>query len=328
MTTRPKRVAPLVALAVAALCLAGWEHVVAIGLLGPIDARAAGNPPRLAFWERVPEPLRAYLADDIKLLIGWTFDAAASGARLEPGQVVDRQSTFAAVPGFAPPTSLAALRGRYRIARVFDTGRGYYGIEFAALDAGGEARALLLLNRLFRAPVALREPVGLVTDLVTDGAMLTGCETAVVAESEGAAEVAFSDAEASGVPLLTGGQSQAGGMAQLQTAYLQHRHPGSAAGFITFNAWHVLASIHRQDLTGDEVPGINFTKDLDPGVGPKAPFANRVGFQVYIHRDGSSGRRPGDTSFFDSVLHPRQHFLDSFNDVSVTTALATALAER
>jgi len=77
VTARPKRAAAVVALAATALCLAGW-HFVAIELLGPIAARATGNPPRLAFWQRVPEPLQAYLADDIKLLIGWTFDAAIS----------------------------------------------------------------------------------------------------------------------------------------------------------------------------------------------------------------------------------------------------------
>jgi hypothetical protein len=327
MRARPRRAALLLALVAALLCAAGWEHFRIAGLLGPIGAGAVANPPRLAFWQRVPEPIQTHLADDIKLLIGWTFDAAAGSTRPAPGRIVDRRSSFAAVPGFAPPTSLEALDGRYRVERVFDEGRGYYGIELAALDARDRVGAVLLLNRLFRAPLALRDPGGLLTDVLTNGAMLMGCETAAVADAEAAAEAALFDADASGVSLLTGGQSQAGGLAQLQAAYLQHRHPGSAAGFITFNAWHVLASVHAFGFAGADVAGVNFSKDLDPGVGPKAPLANRVGFQVYIHRDRSGSRRPGDTTLFDALLHPRQHFLDSFNDVSVSAALGAALGE-
>jgi hypothetical protein len=298
------------------------------GLFGPIDAaRSVSLPPRLDFWNRLSAPVRAYLADDIKLLIGWTFDAAASHARFAAAQIVDGQSTFVSVPGFAPPTPLRALRGRYRIERVFDEGRVYYGIEFAALDESGTVVAVLLLNRLFRMPIALHEPLGVLTDVVTNGAMVTGFETPALGDARSAAETASADAGALGVPLVTGGQSQAGGMAQLQAAYLQRQYPGGAAGFITLNAAHALASVRRLGFAGEDVAGINFSKDLDPGFGPKAFFANRVGFQVYIHRDGRGGTRPGETTIWDAVLQPRQHFLESFNDVSLTAALEAALAE-
>jgi len=93
------------------------------------------------------------------------------------------------------------------------------------------------------------------------------------------------------------------------------------------NAAHVLLSVKRLGLAGAEVHGVNFSKDLDPGVGPKALLANRVGFQVYIHPDGTGSRTPGDSTLADAVLHPREHLLDSFTDVSLTAALAAALAE-
>jgi len=298
------------------------------GLFGPIDAATStsARPPRLDFWTGLPAPVRAYLADDIKRLIGWTFDAAGSRARLSAGQIIDAQSTFASVPGFAPPTPMHALRACYRIERVFDAHNGYYGIEFAALDDSGKVVAVLLLNRLFRLPVALQEPVGVLTDVVTIGAMLAGFETPALADAEAAAETAWGDAAVLGVPLIAGGQSQAGGTAQLQAALLLKQDPARAVGFVTFNAAHALASVHRLGLAGEDVAGFNFSKDLDPGCGPKTLLANRIGFQIYIHRDGSGSTRPGDTTIFDAMAHPRQHLLDSFNDVSLAAALDSALA--
>lgn len=298
------------------------------GLFGPIDRAASVSPSApLDFWNGLPAPVRGHLADDVKLLIGWTFDGAARHARFAASQIVDAQSTFASVRGFASPTPMQALKARYRIERVFDEGRGYYGIEFAALDEDGKVAAVLLLNRLFRLPIALHEPLGLLTDLVTNGAMMTGFETPALADAKAAAATAWDDAAALNVPLVIGGQSQAGGTAQLQAAFLQRQDPGRPVGFITLNAAHALASVHRLGLAGEDVAGINFSKDLDPGFGPKALFANRIGFQVYIDRDGSGGARPGDTTIFDALLHPHQHFLESFNDVSLAAALDSALAE-
>jgi hypothetical protein len=224
---------------------------------------------------------------------------------------------------------MVGLKGRYRVLRpAFDRGGGYYGIEFAALDEAGATGAVLLANRLFRMPIAFEDPLGLATDVVTNGAMLTGIATAAVDDANAAADTAYADARQAGVPLITGGQSQAGGTAQLQVAYLQHRYGHDApAGFVTMNAAHVLLSVKRLGLAGAEVHGVNFSKDLDPGVGPKALLANRVGFQVYIHPDGTGSRTPGDSTLADAVLHPREHLLDSFTDVSLTAALAAALAE-
>jgi hypothetical protein len=136
---------------------------------GPIGNSVSVETPRLAFWQLLPASARAYLADDIKLLIGWTFDAAACGASLAPSPVIDARSGFERVPGFAAPTPMQGLVGRYRVLRAFDHGRGYYGIAFAALEGSDRAVALLLLNRLFRMPIAHRDPLGLVTDVVTNG---------------------------------------------------------------------------------------------------------------------------------------------------------------
>jgi hypothetical protein len=297
---------------------------------GPAGAApTATDRKRLDFWLGLPTSVQAYLADDIKLLIGWTFDAAAAKRAFEGGEIIDNASGFERVPGFAAPTPMAALKGRYRVLRPpFDRGGGYYGIELAALDESGTTVAVLLTNRLFRMPIALEDPLGLATDLVTNGAMLTGVRTPAIEDAGSAADTAYADARQAGVPLVIGGQSQAGGTAQLQVAYLQHRYGHDApVGFITLNAAHVLLSVKRLGLAGSEVHGVNFSKDLDPGFGPKALFANRVGFQVYIHPDGTGSRTAGDSTLVEAMLHPREHFLDSFSDVSLTAVLQAALAE-
>ena len=297
---------------------------------GPAKARSAsGEPAQVGFWLALPSGVQGYLADDIKLLIGWTFDAAAAKHSFEGGESIDSASGFERVPGFAAPAPMAALKGRYRLLRPpFDHGSGYYGLAFAVLDDGGGTVAVLLTNRLFRMPIALQDPLGFATDVVTNGAMLTGISTGAVDDANAAAETAYADARQCSVPLVISGQSQAGGAAQLQTAYLQSRYSNAApAGFITMNAAHVLRSVKRLGLVGEQVHGINFSKDLDPGVGPKGLFANRVGLQVYIHPDGSGSRTPGNSTLADAMLHPREHFLDSFTNVSLTAALQSALAQ-
>jgi len=169
---------------------------------GPADAAAGGGPTQLGFWLGLPAALRAYLADDIKLLIGWTFDAAAAKRALEAGETIDKTSGFSRVPGFAAPTPMVGLKGRYRVLRpAFDRGGGYYGIEFAALDEAGATGAVLLANRLFRMPIAFEDPLGLATDVVTNGAMLTGIATAAVDDANAAADTAYADARQAGVPL-------------------------------------------------------------------------------------------------------------------------------
>jgi hypothetical protein len=48
------------------------------GLVGAEGASGVGTTLKLDFWQNLPPPVRSYLADDIKLLVGWTFDAAVS----------------------------------------------------------------------------------------------------------------------------------------------------------------------------------------------------------------------------------------------------------
>ncbi len=279
----------------------------------------------LCFVQRLPAPLRASIADDAKLLIGWAFDAAAAKIPLKGDEIVDARSSFTAVPGFAGPTSLASLKGRYKVLHPpFDRGRGYYGIALGALDEADRVTAILLVNRLFRLPIILHEPGGLATDLVTNGAMVVGLTTEAIGDAEEAADAAHREAASRGVPLITAGQSQAGGIAQLQIAFLQKQYGmggPTATGFMTMNAAYALLIVNRLGFAGRDVAGVNFSKDLDPGVGPHAIFANRVGSQIYIHPDGSGDLTPGDNSIFSAMLHPHEHFLESFNNVSLSSAL-------
>ena len=50
-----------------------------------------------------------------------------------------------------------------------------------------------------------------------------------------------------------------------------------------------------------------------------------MGLQVYIHRDGTGSLTPGDSNYLQALLRPREHYLDGFNGVSLTEALAAAL---
>jgi len=277
----------------------------------------------------LPAELGAEGIDDIKLLIGWVFDTAASGQTPSPGATIDRNSTLADVPGFAGTTDLTTLAGQYRVLHgPFDAGHGYYGIELGRLDAGGRVTGIVLANRLFRLPVVLHEPIGVLTDIVTNGAMVSGLQTLAIRDAEAAADVALAEAERQQVPLIVAGQSQAGGEAQLQAAYLAATHPERTVetGFVTLNAASVIASIRGLHLAPEAVAGVNFVKDLDPGFGPHGLLPNRAGLQVFIHPDGTAGAEAGDQSFFAAARHPAQHLLGSFNDIPLGEALAATLA--
>ena len=287
----------------------------------------AEEAPPLCFLYRLPTSLRSYVADDVKLLVGWVFDAAVSGVALRSGVLISAGSGFAEVPGFAAPTSLRALLGIYEVlAPPFDEGHGYYGVALGALDDKRPVKAVILVNRLFRMPVALQDPFGLATDIGTGGAMLIGVRTDAVRDAERAADAAWQEADRRGVPLIIAGQSLAGGFAQLQVAHLQKTRPaGAPVGFLTMNAAYALPLIRQSGFTGRDVAGVNFSKDFDPGVGPHAPFANRVGVQIYVHPDMSASLTPADVSLLSAMLHPTEHFLSSFNAVSLTQALASAI---
>jgi hypothetical protein len=280
----------------------------------------------LCFLRRVPDGLRPHLADDVKLLLGWTFDAAAAGARLRGGEIVDAGSGFATVPGFAGPTAMGSLRGRYRVLSLpFDDGRGYYGIAFAALGQGDSVQAIVLASRLFRLLIVLQQPVGLLTDILSNLAMFTGIDSPALTDARAAAADALVHAEA----LITVGQSQAGGMAQLQIMALQAENPTVArrAGFITFNAAYPIRWPGRLGIDETIVEGVNFSKDLDPGFGPAGLIQNRIGIRLYVHRDGTIGSMPGDESIVNTWIHARQHFLDTFNEISLSPALESVLRE-
>ncbi len=302
----------------------------ALGLLLLSSAVAAAAPrDESCFARALPADIRAFRLDDAKLLIGWVFDAAAANRMPAPGTVIDHYSSLDQVPGFAPPTDLGGLKGRYRLMRApFDAGRGYYGVELGALDAGDHATSLFLVNRLFRLPIVTQSPLGVLTDVATNGAMAGGWKTDAITDAEAAAAAAFADAEGQeGVPLLTLGQSQAGGEAQLQAAYLAAKFPHRqiATGFVSFNAIPIDASLRRLGVASDAVSGINFVKDLDPSFGPHGLLPNDLGLQVYIHPDGTGSGRPGQESTFAALAHPGQHLLAEFEAVSLTKALAATL---
>ena len=243
---------------------------------------------------------------------------------------MDRHSSLRDVPGFAEATDLKPLRGHYRVMRApFDSGHGYYGIELGALESDGRISSVLLVNRLFRLPIVLNQPAGVATDVATNGAMFFGWQSQAIKDANSAATTASADAAKLAVPLLTVGQSQAGGVAQLQVAYLtatDHRRP-PITGFITMNAAYVVSSIRRLGLGPDTINGINFVKDLDPGFGPHGVLPNRVGLQVYIHPDGTGSNQPGHQSALTAWGHAGEHLLSTFNQISLARALASTLHE-
>jgi len=298
-------------------------------LISPFEEARAMTPAfdrtKIDFLDRIPPDRGRCFADDAKLLLGWVADAAALDQPLQASQIVDRHSGFLKVPGTAAPTPIGDLAGRYRLLRPPYKGHDYYGVTLGLLDEAETVTAVVIVNRLFRLPVILQEPLGLCTDLWTNAGLLLGFQTAALGAALAHADLAWTEAARIGVPLAALGQSQAGGTAQLQIAHLQAS--GATAGqfgFVTFNANCAPASVRRLGLDPRRVPGVNFAKDLDPGLGPHSPLANQVGLQIYIHPDGSGGLIP-QSSYWRAVLHPREHFLDSFNSVSLAAALRTAL---
>ena len=288
---------------------------------------ATADPDPSCFARALPADIRGQRLDDVKLLLGWVFDAAAAHRLPNKGDIIDRHSGFAEVPGFAGSTDVRTMAGRYRVMRApFDARRGYLGMELGALETDGHVATLILANRLFRLPVLLQQPLGVMTDLGTNAAMLGGWRTDAIVDAEGAAAAALADAESLHIPLFTAGQSQAGGEAQLQAAYLITRHPRVITGFITLNAARVTASVDRLGLTSEQVGGINFVKDLDPGFGPHGLLPNHIGLQVYVHRDGSGGTAPGEQSFLSTWRNAKEHTLSAFDAVSLRIALEQSLA--
>jgi hypothetical protein len=279
------------------------------------------EPRQLEFLDNVPPDRGRAFTDDAKLLIGWVTDAAALDVRVKSGEIIDRRCTFAAVPGAAEPTPLDALAGRYRLVRPALKAHDYYGMLFGLLDGVERVTAVILVNRLFRLPVILEEPLGVGSDVWANAGLLLGFRTAALDAALAFADMAEEQASRLGVPLIATGQSQAGGTAQLQIAHLAAAGAGEGRiGFVTCNATCSASSIRRFGLDPARLPGVNFAKDLDPLVGPHTWLANRIGLQVYIHADGSAGLTP-QSSYVRAVIHPREHFLDSFAAVSLEAAL-------
>jgi hypothetical protein len=94
-----------------------------------------------------------------------------------------------------------------------------------------------------------------------------------------------------------------------------------AAGFVTFNAAYIVASSEALDMKPGQVPGVNFSKDLDPGVEPRSLLPNRVGLQIYIRPNGTGSLTPGPYSLLWALLHPWEHFLRSFESVRLCNVL-------
>jgi hypothetical protein len=219
-------------------------------LAAPAHAQTVQN--ESCFARSLSSDIRNHRLDDAKLLTGWVFDAAAAHHGSKAGDIVDRHSSLRDVPGFAGATDLKPLRGRYRVMRApFDSGHGYYGIELGAVESDGRISSVLLVNRLFRLPIVLKQPAGVATDVATNGAMFFGRQSQAIKDATGAAATASADAAKLAIPLLTVGQSQAGGVAQLQVAYLTattNRRP-PIIGFMTMNVAYVVSSIWRLGLS-------------------------------------------------------------------------------
>jgi len=289
----------------------------------PAGAALPESAPKLDFLDRLPETARAAFVDDAKLLVGWTTDAAAARDRkpLATGEVVDRGSGFKAVPGFAAPTDMGGLTGRYRLLVPPFAEHYYYGLMLGLLDTVDKVGAVVVVNRLFRLPMLMQEPGGVGSDLWTNAGLLTGFRPESLKAALALADRAQDAAARLGVPLIATGQSQAGGTAQLQIAHVLSANGNALAGFVTFNATCRAVSIRHVGLDPARVPGVNFSKDLDPLVGPHSRLTNEIGLQIYIHADGTAGLTPGG-SYAKAALHPREHFLDSFNGVQLGKLLA------
>ena len=218
---------------------------------------------------------------------------------------------------------MSALKTAYRIAMPPLTGPGYYGLVLTMMDNGGREVAVLLINRLFRLPLILREPVGVMTDVYTTWALLFGVRTGAIEAAMKAVSAAHERAQSSRVPLITCGQSMAGGLAQFQIAALRASCAGNEgpAGFLTFNAAHAAISIERLGLKPGAIPGINYCKDRDPGVGPHSLLPNRAGLQIYVHADGTGGLTPRG-GLFSALFHPWEHFLRGFDRVCLNKIAA------
>jgi hypothetical protein len=297
--------------------------VPALAAFRPASAALPAGAPSLAFLDRLPDANRVSFVDDAKLLVGWTTDAAAVADEqpLHAGDIVDHGSAFRNVPGFAAPTDIGGIAGRYRLLAPPFTGHYYYGLMFGLLGPADQVAAVIVVNRLLRLPVLLREPGGVGSDLWTDVGLMTGFRPASLKASLTFADQAKAEADRLGVPLIATGQSQAGGTAQLQVAHLAAADVNTSAGFVTFNAACSRASIRHVGFDPARVPGVNFAKDLDPLVGPHSNVSNEIGLQVYIHADGTAGLKPRG-SYFAAALHPREHFLDSFNGLPLGKLLA------
>jgi hypothetical protein len=271
----------------------------------------------------LPIASRAVLVDDAKLLIGWTSEAAAMKRRFALGETINQSSAFMRVPGFGRPTDLAALKAAYRIAMPPLTGPGYYGLVLTMMDAEEREVAVLLINRLFRLPLIFHEPIGVITDVITIGALLLGVRTGAIITAMKAVSSAHERAQGSGIPLITCGQSLAGGLAQFQIAAFRSSCAGNEglAGFLTFNAAHAAISIERLGLKPGAIPGINFSKDRDPSVGPHSLLPNRTGLQIYIHAGGTGSFTPRGTRL-SALFHPWEHLLRSFDGVCLGKIIA------
>ena len=296
-------------------------------VLQPAGAALPADAPRLDFLDRLPEPSRASFVDDAKLLVGWTTDAAAvtKESPLHEGDIVDRGSAFKTVPGFAAPTDIGGLAGRYRLLAPPFTGHYYYGLMFGLLGQADRVEAVIVVNRLFRLPMLLQEPGGVGSDLWTNAGLLTGFRPASLKAALALSDKAQAEAKRLDVPLIATGQSQAGGTAQLQVGHVLAADPSALAGFVTFNATCRAVSIRHVGLDPARLPGVNFAKDLDPLVGPHSRLANEIGLQIYIHADGTAGLKPSG-SYLKAALRPREHFLDSFNGLPLGKMLAALRA--
>jgi len=202
-------------------------------------------------------------------------------------------------------------------------GDGYWGLPVEMIDPTGRVLAVLLLNRLFRLPVIFHDPVGVATDILTVGALLSGSENGSLRAAEVAAAEAYRLASVKGVPLIVCGQSMSGAIAQYQVAKLS-RTSGPPVGFLTFNAANANVSVRRLGIDPPSLSGINFVKDRDPGFGPHSLLTNHTGLQIYIHGDGTGSLEPGGMPVVSAIFHPTHHLLASFQDVDLAAAMIEA----
>ena len=312
------------------------------GRLGAGQPPRVDAAPRLCFLKAVagrstgagPSPMTS------SCLIGWTFDAYRRGTRLS-------RAARSSIRPAALPTFRASPRrrrwwqvqpGGYRLVRPpFDRGRGYYGLLFAALDdqepADGTDPDQPAVPGM---PVALQQPAGLATDLLTNAAL------AFDLEHRRSRRRLWPPPRRKPMRRLRRKLSRA---ADPRRPIPGRRHrpvsrprgcrrPMAATGSVPIGLRTASTPAEALLLGARTRPRCRpdrrreFLQGLRPGLSGRtrsSPMPS-AGKSISIRTGPPVTLRSNYTLFGAMLRHPHEHFLESFNGVSLAAALRPVLA--